>query len=179
MRLFTAIELPEDVRTKLLEIAPKAHGIRQVKPNQLHLTLNFIGNLAEEKLPELLEKLGRVHFSAFAMQIDGTGVFTKRKPKVVWAGVNASDELFRLQQELKDIIISCGIQQETRPFSPHITLSRAKPFADTEIITEFLEKNEKLTLPRFQVDSVTLWESVIDNNGAHHKMVKQLKAGGC
>src|SRR5689334_7712302 len=111
-RTFCAIELPPEVREQLRdhakqlrEAVPEASASWS-KPENVHLTLKFFGNVAKDKLPRISEAATRVagEFSAFTIRIGGTGVFPRRsRPQVLWIGVeDSSGRLSDLQQRLEE-----------------------------------------------------------------------------
>ncbi|MBK8902020.1 MAG: RNA 2',3'-cyclic phosphodiesterase [Anaerolineaceae bacterium] len=142
IRLFIAIDLPEVVKGALLSAAvllgqggqtgqrlPDG-AVRWVKPEQLHLTLRFLGDTAVSQLPILQDQLTRLtaQHPAFHLRQNGLGAFPNRKrPRVVWAGLAGElAALQAMQAELEDRVVALGWPREERPFSPHITLGRVK-----------------------------------------------------
>lgn len=136
MRLFIAIHLPESVKTALLQTAAQmgqplpAGVVRWVKPEQLHLTLRFLGDTAVAQLPALQDQLTQLtnQSSAFRLQLNGVGAFPNhQKPRVVWAGLAGEVAVLQtLQVALEKRLVGLGWAEEKRPFNPHITLGRVK-----------------------------------------------------
>lgn len=136
MRLFIAVPLPELVKQRLLKAAnemgqrlpPKA--VRWVKPEQMHLTLRFLGETAVTRLPHLQIQLDQLtqQQPSFNVALDDVGAFPNRKrPGVLWVGlVGEVVTLHRLKADLDARLLALGWEKEKRPFSPHLTLGRVK-----------------------------------------------------
>ena len=138
MRLFVAINLPEEVRTNLLDAARLAvqslglgGEVRWVPPENLHLTLKFLGELPENRLPGIhaaLEAAAERH-EPFAFTLAGLGGFPSlRRARVVWAGVSHGRERLRHLAEDVDGALARGVgtEPEDRGYKPHITLGRSR-----------------------------------------------------
>ena len=136
IRLFIAIELPVPIKQALIETTAQLgrrlpEGIvRWVKPEQMHLTLRFLGDTAVSQLPVLqnqLIELGNQH-TAFRLRLNGVGAFPNRqKPRVVWAGLAGELTILQeIQVALEEQVVASGWPGEQRPFHPHITLGRVK-----------------------------------------------------
>lgn len=136
IRLFVAIELPDGVKDVLAETAVALsknipdQAVRWVRPEQMHLTLRFLGDTAVAKLPTLQDHLTQLtaRHPAFHLRLNGVGAFPNRKrPRVVWAGLAGELAVLQaMQAELEDRVVKLGWMREERPFSPHITLGRVK-----------------------------------------------------
>lgn len=133
MRLFIAINLPDETRQALSEaVAPlRAEGypLRWVDPANYHLTLKFLGAVRDEQVPTVEEVTERVASQTpeFSLDIQGLGAFpTLRRPRVLWAGVVPTPALRCFKQDLEWALAEHGFERETRAFHPHITLGRAK-----------------------------------------------------
>src|SRR5215472_1019737 len=96
-RLFVAIDLPEATRQLLADLDPHIRGVRWIDPAQMHLTLAFFGDVAEELDLALCQKLNAIEFGAFFLPIAGVGTFSaKGAPKIIWIGVGkAHPHLFQ------------------------------------------------------------------------------------
>lgn len=132
MRLFLAINPPEPVRERIAagtEALRGVEGIRWVPPDQVHLTLKFIGEAdgdSERAIAEALAWAAVAH-GPFEARLGAPGAFPNlRRPRVVWIGLDQSPELAALQGDLEDALADLGIEREERPFRPHLTLGRAR-----------------------------------------------------
>jgi len=133
VRLFVALEIPSAVRENLAalirEFRALAPQAKWVRVENLHLTLKFIGEVAESKLEAIQTALGGVHSNLpVTLEFRGLGFFPNEKhPRVFWAGIEASANLKALADDLEGAAETFGIPREKRPFSPHLTLARFEP----------------------------------------------------
>ncbi len=132
MRLFIALNLPEDERERIhASAAPlreKGFPVRWLEPENYHLTLKFLGDVRSEHLPVIEKVVDRVSAGtrAFPLTFAGFGAFpTIRRPQVIWVGVEPTPALRCLKQDLEWGLSNHGFERETRAFHPHITLGRA------------------------------------------------------
>ena len=174
IRLFVGIALPEHIRATLHQyMRPEWPGTRWVNPKQLHLTLQFLGNTPEQRLPEIQYALSSIQASAFSLSIKGVGVFpSPNRARVLWAGVVPSPALMDLQQAIQQALHPLGYPPEKRPYHPHITLARFKGKAP-DSLAEYLEHNHTLALQPFPVDTYTLFQSTLRRTGAVYTPIAQ------
>ena len=138
VRTFIAFELPENVIAclKNLQYALKRYGIniRWVNPENIHLTLKFLGDIPIEKCSEIESaiKLVTKAFEPLALSVKGIGVFPSIKnARVLWTGLSGEIEiLVNLQQNLEAQLVNLGLKKENRPFKAHLTLGRIKKRVD-------------------------------------------------
>lgn len=135
VRAFVAIDLPEAHRRQLAahlkacaQIAP---AYRWVPPENLHLTLRFLGGLEPAALAQLRSELGAVRGQPFQIALDGRGAFgPRRAPRVVWLGLGqGADGCARMAEAVETACHAVGLEPESRPFHAHLTLARARPEA--------------------------------------------------
>jgi len=168
-RLFTAVDLPDEVKQAIGRICTGIPGVRWLDPAQLHLTLRFIGDADAQLFAEIRDELGRIETKAFELSLRGVGRFPpKRDPRVLWVGVEASDPLMRLQGLVEQALNRCGIEPEERGFSPHITLARLRDAAWSPVAA-FLERNHLFSTPAFEVTGFYLYSSTLTPGGATHR----------
>jgi len=178
MRLFIAIELPDDLKAALGGLRVDVPGARWVPPEQLHLTLAFLGEVEEKTAGELGERLALIHTPPFQLCFSGTGCFPNRhRPRVLWAGLEPHPLLMNLAAGVHGAVLACSIPQEERPFSPHITLARLK-FPAAREVDAFLNMPQKLKLPPFPVREITLFQSRLTPHGAVHIPVRTFPTEG-
>ncbi len=138
MRLFVGLEIPSAVRDNLAALigklrAPDASSsrnkMRWVRPENLHVTLKFIGNVDAGKLDAICAALGEVSPAGIVeLRFWGVGFFpNERRPRVLWAGIAASPSLAPLAAEIDKRLEELEIARETREFAPHLTLARFDP----------------------------------------------------
>jgi RNA 2',3'-cyclic 3'-phosphodiesterase len=177
VRLFVAVDVGSDVqraasrtieelkrRTELR--APHAR-VTWVKPEQLHLTVQFIGQvdaLLGEKIRAALTRPLRA--PAFDLTIEGTGTFPpKRPPRVIWAGIGKGiDNLRAVEQEVRARLDALVQSTDARDYHPHLTLGRVKNSADLRPVP-LLEGLESTVFGVVRVAAVTLFESRLSSSG--------------
>lgn len=126
-RLFVAIDLPDDVKAALTGLRFAVGGARWVAPEHLHLTVRFIGEVDDEMFAAIREGLLVEGLSSFACRLQGVGCFPPRgRPKVLWAGVQAEDGLFRLQGGIENSLRRLGVVPEERKFTPPYHLGKVQ-----------------------------------------------------
>jgi len=137
MRLFVAVDLDAAARTAIAatqkrvaaSLADSTARVTWVKADHIHLTLLFLGEVEEARVPPLVEAIGRdVDAAPFEIALENVGVFPPRgAPRVVWVGVAGADEpLQALHAVLAARVAAHGIALESRPFRPHLTIGRFK-----------------------------------------------------
>jgi 2'-5' RNA ligase len=173
-RLFIAIDLPEALASELGSLVPPFPGARFVPREQIHLTLSFLGEVAPEAQRELEPLLVQVTLPAFALTVRGGGVFPdRRRPHVLWAGVDASPALLQLRAAIEEAVQRVGLPAEEKPFHPHVTLARLKGPRRSEV-ERSLAALARFTAAPFMVRNFRLYSSVLSESGAVHKVEREL-----
>ncbi|HVD44056.1 MAG TPA: RNA 2',3'-cyclic phosphodiesterase [Rubrobacter sp.] len=133
MRTFVAVFPPPAIREALLRAArdlPASKAFRLIGPEKLHLTLKFLGNVAEDDLSRVAQALEplRQRHEPFEVSISGFGAFpSERKARILWAGVGEGSEPLRaVALSVEDLLEPAGFGREQRPYVPHLTLGRAR-----------------------------------------------------
>ncbi len=147
IRTFICIELPGNVQALLAEIQTCLKGlgadVSWVKPSNIHLTLKFLGDVPEQKVPVICATLEKAALAVSAMEIQvmGAGFFpTARNPQVLWVGIQPVPSPLREFQELIDVGLSTkGYAREDRPFSPHLTIGRFKSLRNLQALIRKLQ----------------------------------------
>jgi len=168
VRLFVALELPDDVRERLAILAGGVPGARWTAPESLHLTLRFIGEVEEHRLCEADAALGFVEVEPFPLTLSGVGQFgSGGRPRSLWVGVAECPALFQLQARVASALARAGLPADERKFSPHITLARLR---DTPIerIGRYIAANNLVRIGPFVVSRFALFESVRSRSGGSH-----------
>ena len=178
-RLFIAISPPPDILYFLRGLGHGIPGARPTPEEQMHLTLHFLGEVEGTLFKDIREALFEVKHGPFSLQISGVGHFPPRgKPKVIWAGLQPSDELIRLHKRVASELRACGVVPEKRKYSPHISLARLRN-SPLHRVTAFLAGNSFLSSPPFMVDSFHLFSSQLGPKGALHTLEETYPLAGC
>ena len=169
-RLFIAVDLPETIKNNLSLMAFGIPGARWVAPEQLHLTVRFIGEVDGGLFHDIQEILDEIHFASFSLQLKGVGYFPPRgAPRVLWIGLDKSEPLQLLRKKIDTALLRARIEPEGRKYSPHITLARLKN-SPANKIANFLSGNSLFSQEPFQVEDFKLYSSVLSPKGAYHKV---------
>lgn len=167
-RLFVAIEVPDAVRQLLADQQKGLSGVRWTSPENLHLTVRFIGEAASAQASAIKTGLRSVCAERFSLLVAGLGFFDKRPQAVVWAGVEKSAGLAELRRQVNEALENyAGLKAPDGGFSPHITLGRAKQ-ADRKALRAFTSTDGAALKAEFAVKSFTLFSSVLAPGGAVH-----------
>ncbi len=183
-RLFVALELPSDVLHALekLQADLRRHipgrAVRWVRPEGIHLTLKFLGDVPCDQVGELQTALdqavaGRHRFS---LNVEGLSCFPNmNRPRVLWVGVTgALKPLLALQQGVEEHIAPLGFSTEERSFSPHLTLARTGQRASRDEMAALGEAVQKYTIGQiasWEVQTVSLMRSYLKPDGATYTQV--------
>lgn len=169
MRLFIAIDLPDMVKEQLAPLCCGLPGARWIPPEQMHLTLHFIGEVEGGVFLDIQEGLASVYAERLYLQLDGVGFFPPRgKPRVVWAGLKKSELLLQLYNRIEAKLVALGLKLEKRKFSPHITLARLKNTPPVKV-GRFLENHGLFLSQSFAVERFHLYSSILGRKGAIHR----------
>ncbi len=178
LRLFVALNLTAEIRQRLAGLAGGVPGARWTEPENLHMTLRFIGEVPEDQAMDIDAALAEVRAPAFALTLDGVGVFgSGRRARILWAGVERGAALAHLQAKVESALVRCGLPAEERKFSPHITLARLKD-APADRIGRFLSDRALFRAGPMPVGHVTLYRSHPGNGGAVYEPLREYPLDG-
>jgi len=173
-RSFIAIELPEKIISSISKIQEdlRAYGfkIRWVRPENIHLTLKFLGNIDQadtEKVGEAITESVK-GFVPFSLAAKGMGAFPSlRRPRVIWIGVSGDHEqLAGLQKRLDKKLAAIGFPEEKRLFRGHLTLGRVKQSIDPDRFAEAMKMVGGFASDTFLADEIVLFKSELKPTGA-------------
>ncbi len=170
-RLFVAVELPEELRNRVNSLAKELprESVKAVEKDKIHLTLKFLGDVPEDKIGDIEERLGRVKFKNFSCTVSGVGVFPSPDYiRVVWAGIKC-DEMPELAAGVENALEGIG-KKESRPFSSHVTIARVKRKTDAK---DFLEKHKDEVFGGFDVSEFVLMQSELGREGPTYTILKK------
>jgi len=183
MRVFLAVEMPEQIRSALAalqqDLAKRGvQGVRWVEPTQSHLTLRFCGEVSSEGVVRLAEALspGAPH-APFSVFLDGLGVFPPRgAPRVLWVGVEGS-RLYPLVAWIEEKVVGAGLPGETKPFHPHLTVGRFRSPA-RRLPKEVLTCRPPVDFGEISVVRFALFESRAGERGPHYNPLYHYRLHG-
>jgi 2'-5' RNA ligase len=179
VRLFVALEIPAAVRDNLAAFVKDMRGlseqladkrVRWVRPENLHVTLKFIGEVAPQKLDGILASLAGVHSDApLDLSFRGLGFFpNESRPAVLWTGLDASANLSTLAGDIERALETQRIAREKRPFVPHLTLARFAQPVLQEKMRAAIQKNIEREFGSFETREFHLIESKLKPRGAEY-----------
>ncbi|MCL6565567.1 MAG: RNA 2',3'-cyclic phosphodiesterase [Acidobacteriia bacterium] len=172
MRLFVAVDVGEAVRERLgaliRELAPLCPGARWVRPEGMHVTLKFIGEVTAEKTERIRAALATIAWPGpIEMVIRNTGFFPNAKhPRVLWAGIEAPPALAALAAAVEARLEPLGVPRESRTFHPHLTLARFKHEAGLAQLQQALARRGQVEFGRVVATAFHLYESRLRPSGA-------------
>ncbi|WP_428375776.1 RNA 2',3'-cyclic phosphodiesterase [Lichenicoccus sp.] len=166
MRLFVALDLPDALRERLTALAGSLAGARWIPPANLHLTLRFIGEADRVVAEEIDHALAALRGRRFALALSGTGMFG-RSGKVVslWAGVERSEPLERLQAKIETALARIGLPPERRRFQPHVSLARVDAAAEPAV-ARWIQAHNLLRSESVAITHFTLFSSLLGREQA-------------
>jgi RNA 2',3'-cyclic 3'-phosphodiesterase len=178
MRLFVALEIPAAVRENLAGLieelraadASSKNKVRWVRPENLHVTLKFIGNVDAGKLDSIRTALAEVRSeSGVELHFRGLGFFPNdKRPRVFWAGIEASSNFVPLANGIDARMEKLGVSRETREFAPHLTLARFDPPGMSETLRAAVQKNAAREFGMLYTREFHLIESQTRSAGAEY-----------
>ncbi|OGP83949.1 MAG: 2'-5' RNA ligase [Deltaproteobacteria bacterium RBG_13_65_10] len=185
IRAFVAVEIPGPLRALCAEIcrrlAPATGRVGWVKPENLHLTLKFLGNADPSRLERLAESLAHkgAKLHPFEVELKGLGCFpSPRRPRVIWVGTGEGAEaLALLAQKVEGAAAKAGFSREARAFSPHLTLGRVRMDSPPADLGSLLAREDPGSLGRFFVTEVILMKSRLDPGGSIYTPLRRIPLG--
>ncbi len=174
-RLFIAIDVPDNIKTKFLEITKKLNLLdaKTVPYENVHITLKFIGETT--KTNDILNILESVKFSRFYILVKNAGVFPNiRNPRVFWVGIDESNEIKLLFNIIEEKLEKINILKDSRTFSPHITLARFKKPPNIQKLKLLLEESGK-EFGQFLVEEFVLYKSELSYPNPKYYPIKSFR----
>lgn len=174
IRTFLAIDLPEEIKVQIENVQNRlktaVKGIRWTRPEGIHLTLKFFGNISENQIYDISSVVEKntVNVRPFTLNVSMLGTFPNpKRPRVLWLGIGGSVErLLYLQREIEKDLESIGFQRENRAFKAHLTLGRVKSPKNVKGLSEVIENEGIYDAGSFRAGGLTLLKSDLTPQGA-------------
>ena len=152
MRLFIAIEIPEEIKEHIADIQERIIGnenkIKLVNKNQIHLTLKFLGEVQPDKIETIKDSLKKISFKPFSIYLDKIGVFPNENYiRVVWVGLKPEELILELQKNIDEKLKN--LFKKEKIFKSHLTLARVKFIENKK---EFVEKLKNIKIENIKID---------------------------
>ena len=186
MRCFIAIDIDDNIRAEVGNLQQrlqnkadiKKSDAKWVRPEAMHLTLKFLGEVKDQKIAEVCNIVKGVatRHKSFELDIEQLGYFGGKRPKVLWIGTGeGGDDLRLLAKELEQQLALAGWPEDTRDFSGHLTLCRIRnPIAGIELV-KISEQYKDLKLGTISADSVSVYQSQLTPTGPIYTLLGNYK----
>jgi len=182
MRAFIAIEVPKDVKENIGGIIEKMKKfdakVKWVKPENLHVTLKFLGEVQERYIGNLasLTEDALKGKSSFEVHFGGTGSFPGGKnPRVIWIGTSKGWEREKeLAESIDEKLSKAGYEKEEREFSSHMTIGRVKERRNIEALLKALDEEKDKEFGSTIVDHVNIMKSTLTTKGPIYEVIKKI-----
>lgn len=178
MRTFVAIEISnDDVKKSIKDFQNNLKiNAKPVNLEQLHFTLQFLGEISEHQVQKVIESLRKIEFSEFTIILKGIGVFPKPKfPRIIWVGTDEKGgrNLIELAKKVEKVLEPLGLVSD-KPFKPHITVFRIKKVIGD--ITEDLNKQRITDFGMQKISSIKLKKSELTSEGPIYSDLEEVIA---
>lgn len=183
MRLFTGIEISDDVRNNLERLVqhlrPAAH-LQWSPVYNLHITLKFVGAFPRERLREMTDALRKVpQRGPVSVAVQDLGWFPNpRSPRVFWAGVHTNGSLAALARDNDAALAPLGVESEAREFSPHLTLARIRQPTPLSALRTAIDSLEHTQFGAFTADRFFLYSSEPGPSGSIYTKIAEIPFAG-
>ncbi|MEA3279645.1 MAG: RNA 2',3'-cyclic phosphodiesterase [Thermodesulfobacteriota bacterium] len=174
IRTFIAFELPEKIITFISKVQKELRSrklkVKWVRPQNIHLTLKFLGNI-NETYTEIVGKAMQESangYSPISLTTKGIGVFPNiKRPRVIWIGITGqTKQLVSLQKGLDEKLDAIGFPRNNRPFTGHLTLARVKERINPERLIDAIKYYSEFESETFIADNICLFKSDLKSSGA-------------
>jgi 2'-5' RNA ligase len=141
--------------------------IKTVEPENIHFTLKFLGEIPDNKVPEVKEKINEISFNQITLKIEDVGVFPNLgRPRVIWAGVKGeTNHLRQVFTELEETLEKIGFKKERRRFNPHLTIGRVRSGKNRAELVNELIKLQNTVYGEVKVSYISFMKSELTRHG--------------
>ncbi len=159
------------------EIKNTGANVKLVEPENIHLTIKFLGD-TDESLIDRIEEI--MNYSVkevepFEISLKGAGVFPNEKYiKVIWIGIENVESISKIAFKIDEKITTLGFQKEKRKFSAHLTIARVKNVKNKEKLIQIIEKYRNIEFSKFKINSIKLKKSTLTPKGPIYTMLKEI-----
>lgn len=181
MRLFVALAIPTEVRAKIAALISGLRGVdanpKWINPDNLHVTLKFIGEIAPEKAAEIGDALAVVRIEEHVIaEFSGIGFFPDaRRPSLAWVGIQSAQMLSFLAADVNRVLAPLGIPREEKPFVPHLTIARFKETRLSPYLRAEIEKQKSREFGALTTGEFHLIESKRKSAGAEYTTLRSFR----
>jgi RNA 2',3'-cyclic 3'-phosphodiesterase len=165
-----AVPCPAALRPVVRSLGEMGNALRPVAPDNLHLTLKFLGDTPAEQIGEVTGVLNEsaAGIAPFEFDVVGIGAFPSlKRPGVVWSGVVRGEPLVTIAERLAKRLKKLGYSKERRPFSPHLTLARVR-HKPPQLLFDLFEQHAAMPFGTVAVGEVTFYQSELRPEGSKY-----------
>ena len=154
----------EDIQNRLTSTGAR---IKLVEPENIHLTMKFLGDVSEEHIEDVKKGITEISFKPFIMSLENVGVFPNlKRPRTIWAGINQGvDSLTSIHKTIDSRLSELGFQKDNRKFNPHVTIGRVRSLQNIDAFVRCLMNNANISFGEILVDRIFLMKSILTNRG--------------
>ena len=168
-RIHIALDLPEEVADQVDRLCVGLPDVRWADPEEMHVTLRFIGQVDHPTYEEIGESLADIFAPPFEIRLQGIGHFPPRgEPTTLWIGISPSEGLNALKRRVERQLASLGVAPEPRRYAPHLTIARTRSPLPENRLGAFLKRLSLYRSEPFIVSGFTLYSSFLRSDGAIH-----------
>ena len=185
LRCFIAIEIPEAIRGAIVSsidsLKKAGADVKWVSPENIHITLQFLGETEEARIPLIKETLDKIllTYSPFYIKIAGVGCFPdSRRPRVIWVGAEEAQPVINLHGDIARGMADLGYREEERNFTPHLTIGRVKSNRNVRGLTGKIVEIREVRFSGFEVRNITLMKSELRPSGPIYSSLAEIPFGG-
>jgi RNA 2',3'-cyclic 3'-phosphodiesterase len=176
-RLFAAIVMPAEIAATLDRVRQPTPGAFWIPPSDMHLTLRFVGDIGNAQAREFAEELARIELPAFTLKLEGLGSFGGDEPRVIWAGVRASDPLDALARACERAARNAKLPPEGRTWKPHVTLARLR-YTPVDAVVRVLSRKATFNTDEFFVGHFALMSAKPVGGGGPYVVEEKFALAG-
>ena len=183
VRSFIAVDLDDE---KLLQSIVEAQqtlsraggDLKLVEPQNIHITLRFLGEIRQELVQEIIEQMKEVRFSPFTARFKGVGVFPNvHRPRVVWIGIeDGAKEMSDISNVLEKGLRTLRVQPDNRGFTPHLTVARVRSGRNISELSRTISEMQDMEFGSIGVNCVRLKKSTLSSGGPMYEDIYRLQA---
>jgi len=183
IRSFIAVEIREQtILDQLLKdqdlIRRSGADVKLVEPQNIHVTLRFLGEILQSQLAQIMDSLNQLSFTGFEVELKGLGAFPSLKHmNVIWVGISrGAQELANLSKEIEPKVRAAGVPSDKKGFSPHITIARVRSHRGREQLIQIISEKGDEGFGTMVAESIVLKKSVLLPHGPVYSNVHEVKA---
>lgn len=160
-------------------LANTGADLKLVKPQNIHLTVRFLGNISPPMVDAIYEEMKQVSFTPFEIELRGLGAFPRlSRPRVVWAGIRkGADQLVKIFEQLEPRLRGLGFKPDTKGFSPHLTIARVRTGRNKVQLAKLVRGLEDYEFGAVKAECLRLKKSVLTPQGPIYTTLREVCGG--